>query len=89
MALLQGVSSLVSLGYEPQVLLERAIGLVLEALGFEGAAVVVGGRPLLVTGKVDMKRIPSEIACERFGYTIMSKGFPSSTSRFTRRSVPW
>ncbi|MBN2464532.1 tetratricopeptide repeat protein, partial [candidate division WOR-3 bacterium] len=57
MALLQGMSGLASLGFEPQVLLERAIGLLLEVLGFDGAAVVARGRPLLMTGEVDMKRV--------------------------------
>jgi DNA-binding NtrC family response regulator/tetratricopeptide (TPR) repeat protein len=60
MALLQGISGLVSLGYEPQVLLERAVGLLLEALRFDGAAVFVQGRPVLLTGKVDMKQVPTE-----------------------------
>ena len=64
MALLQGVSGLVSLGLEPQVLLERAIGLLVEVLGFDGAAVVVQDRPVCVTGKVDMKRIPAGNGCE-------------------------
>jgi len=59
MALLQGISGLVSLGVEPQVLLDRVVELLLEVLGFDGAAVVVQGRPVLMTGKVDMKRIPA------------------------------
>ena len=50
MALLQGISGLTSLGVEPQALLERAIGLLLEALRFDSAAVVVGGRPVLMLG---------------------------------------
>jgi len=61
MALLQGISGLVTLGYEPRVLLERAIGLLLEALRFDGAAVVAQGRPMLMTGRVDMKQVPSGI----------------------------
>jgi len=64
MALLQGVSGLVSLGYEPQVLLERAIGLLLEALGFDGAAVVVQGRLLLVTGKLHMDKVSPACECD-------------------------
>jgi DNA-binding NtrC family response regulator/tetratricopeptide (TPR) repeat protein len=64
MALLQGISSLVSLGFEPQVVLERAVGVLLEALKFDGGAVVARGRPLLVTGKIDMKQSPAEAKCE-------------------------
>jgi transcriptional regulator with AAA-type ATPase domain/tetratricopeptide (TPR) repeat protein len=55
MALLQGVSGIVSLGVEPQVLLERAIGLLLEALKFDSAAVVGRGRPLLSLGDANVK----------------------------------
>ncbi len=54
MALLQGISGLTSLGVEPQVLLERAIGLLLDALGFESAAVVVRGRPVLILGNPNL-----------------------------------
>jgi tetratricopeptide (TPR) repeat protein len=54
MALLQGISGLTSLGVEPQVLLERAIGLLLDALGFESAAVVVRGRPVLMSGNPNL-----------------------------------
>jgi DNA-binding NtrC family response regulator/tetratricopeptide (TPR) repeat protein len=64
MALLQGISGLVSLGFEPQVLLERAIGLLLEVLRFDGGAVVARGRPLLMTGRIDMKQATSEVECE-------------------------
>ncbi|MBN2464641.1 sigma 54-interacting transcriptional regulator [candidate division WOR-3 bacterium] len=56
MALLQGVSGLVSLGVEPQVLLERAVGLLLEALGFDRAVVVVRGQPVLTLGDADVKQ---------------------------------
>jgi transcriptional regulator with GAF, ATPase, and Fis domain len=50
MALLQGISGLTSLGVEPQVFLERAIGLILEALRFESAAIVARGRSVLILG---------------------------------------
>jgi transcriptional regulator with AAA-type ATPase domain/tetratricopeptide (TPR) repeat protein len=49
-ALLQGISGLTSLGVEPQVLLERATGLLLEGLRFESAAILARGRPVLVLG---------------------------------------
>jgi len=55
MALLQGISGIVSLGVEPQVLLERAVGLLLEALDFDSAAVVGRGRPLLTLGDANVK----------------------------------
>jgi DNA-binding NtrC family response regulator/tetratricopeptide (TPR) repeat protein len=64
MALLQGISGLVSLGYEPQVLLERAVGLLVEVLKFDGAAVVARGRPMLMTGEVDMKQVSVENECD-------------------------
>ena len=49
-ALLQGISGLATLGNEPRVLLERAIGLLLEGLRFDSAAVIAGGRPVLMLG---------------------------------------
>jgi transcriptional regulator with AAA-type ATPase domain/tetratricopeptide (TPR) repeat protein len=55
MALLQGISGLTSLGVEPKVLLERAIGLLLEALRFDSAAIVARGRPVLMLGNPDLK----------------------------------
>jgi len=56
MALLQGISGLVSLGVEPQVLLEWAVGLLLEGLRFDRAVVVARGRPVLTHGDVDVRR---------------------------------
>ncbi len=53
-ALLQGVSGLAALGVEPKVLLERAIGLLLEALRFDSAAVVARGRPVSTLGNPNL-----------------------------------
>ena len=53
-ALLQGISGLAALGVEPKVLLERAIGLLLEALRFDSAAVVARGRPVLTLGNPNL-----------------------------------
>jgi len=50
MALLQAISGMSSLSVDPRVLLERAIELLLEALGFDSAVVVARGRPVLVLG---------------------------------------
>jgi tetratricopeptide (TPR) repeat protein len=55
-ALLHAISGLASLGVEPRVLLERALGLLLEGFGFESAAVFVRGRPLLVVGHPKLAR---------------------------------
>jgi len=55
MALLQGISGLASLGVEPQVLLERAIGLLLEALRFDSAAILARGRPVLMLGNPNLE----------------------------------
>ena|GEM_PF-2822657 len=49
-ALLQGISGLAALGFGPRALLERALGLLLETLRFDSAAIVAGGRPLLMLG---------------------------------------
>jgi transcriptional regulator with AAA-type ATPase domain/tetratricopeptide (TPR) repeat protein len=53
-ALLQGISGLTSLGVESRVLLERAVGLLLEALRFESAAILARGRPMLVFGNPNL-----------------------------------
>jgi len=55
MALLQGISGLSSLGVEPRVLLERAVELLLETLKFDSAAILAGGRPVLMLGNPDLK----------------------------------
>ncbi|HTW90716.1 MAG TPA: sigma 54-interacting transcriptional regulator [bacterium] len=55
MALLQGVSALASMKSEPQVFLNEAIGMLLEALRFDSAAILVGGRTLLMRGRPDLK----------------------------------
>ncbi len=49
-ALLQAISRLAALGVEPRMLLERAIGLLLEGLRFDSAAVIARGRPVLMLG---------------------------------------
>jgi transcriptional regulator with GAF, ATPase, and Fis domain len=54
MALLQGISGLTSLGVEPKALLERAIGLLLDALRFDSAAIIARGRPVLVLGNPNL-----------------------------------
>jgi tetratricopeptide (TPR) repeat protein len=56
MALLQGISGLTSLGVEPRMLLERAIGLLLEALSFDSAVIIARGRPVLIVGNSDLKQ---------------------------------
>jgi tetratricopeptide (TPR) repeat protein len=56
MALLQGISGLESLGAEPRMLLDRAIGLLLEALSFDSAAIIARGRPVLMLGNPDLKQ---------------------------------
>jgi len=55
MALLQGISGLTTLGVEPDAFLERAIGLVGEALGYGSAVVTAGGRAILVVGRPDVR----------------------------------
>ncbi len=50
MVLLQAISGLTSLGVEPQMLVERAIELLLEALRFDSAAVIARERPVLTLG---------------------------------------
>jgi transcriptional regulator with PAS, ATPase and Fis domain len=57
MALLQGISGLASLGVEPRVLLERAVGLLLEALKFDSAAILARGRPLLMLGDLNLRPV--------------------------------
>ena len=57
MAILQGISGLTSLGVEPRVLLERAVGLLLEALKFESAAILAQGRALLMLGDLNLKPV--------------------------------
>jgi tetratricopeptide (TPR) repeat protein len=57
MALLQGISGLASLGVDPQALLERAVGLLLEGLRFDSAAIVVGDRPVLMVGNPSLSPV--------------------------------
>jgi len=52
MALLQGLSGLASLGVEPQVLLEQAAGLLLEAFRFDRAVIFAHGRPVVAVGNM-------------------------------------
>jgi len=54
MALLEGISGLSSLSVEPQALLEQAMGLLLEVLRFDSAAIVARGRAVLVMGNPDL-----------------------------------
>jgi tetratricopeptide (TPR) repeat protein len=57
MAMLQGISGLATLGVDPQVLLERAVGLLLEALKFDRAAILVRGRPVLMAGNPNLNPV--------------------------------
>jgi transcriptional regulator with GAF, ATPase, and Fis domain len=58
MALMQGISWLMSLGDEPQALLEAAMRMLLEAFGFESAAILVRGKPVLTLGNPSLERLP-------------------------------
>ena len=58
MALMQGISGLMSLGDEPQTLLQGAIRMLLEAFGFESAAILVRGKPVLTLGNPSLERLP-------------------------------
>jgi transcriptional regulator with GAF, ATPase, and Fis domain len=55
MALLQAVSGLSTLGLEPRALIERALSLLREAMGFESGAILLGDRPFFVQGAPDLQ----------------------------------
>ncbi len=55
-ALLEGISGLASLGLDPCEHLARAIDMLLEALRFENAAVIVQGRAALVRGNPNLEQ---------------------------------
>ena len=76
-ALLQGVSGLASLGVEPKVLLERAIGLLLEALRFDSAAVVARGRPVLTLGNPNLTQALAVGASEGLVSTDLMLSWPA------------
>jgi transcriptional regulator with AAA-type ATPase domain/tetratricopeptide (TPR) repeat protein len=76
MALLQGISGLTSLGVEPQALLERAVGLLLEALRFDSAAVLARGRPVLVLGNPDVNPALALGASQEFIATDLTLSWP-------------
>jgi tetratricopeptide (TPR) repeat protein len=76
MALLQGISGLTSLGVEPKVLLERAAGLLLEALKFDGAAILARGRPLLILGYLDLKPALTQGECQELVATDLMLSWP-------------
>jgi len=69
MALLQGISGLASLGVDPQVLIERAVGLLLDALKFDRAAIVARARPVLVVGNPNLDQVLSLGASQQFVVT--------------------
>jgi transcriptional regulator with GAF, ATPase, and Fis domain len=75
-ALLQGVSGLAALGVEPRALLERAIGLLLEALRFDSAAVVARGRPLLTLGSPNLAQALAVGASEGLVSTDLMLNWP-------------
>lgn len=54
-ALLEGISGLASLGLGPAEFLGRAVDMLLEALKFESAAVLVQGRSVLVRGNPNLE----------------------------------
>ncbi len=54
LALLKGVSGLVSLGLDPAVFVTRVIELMMEALDFSAGVLLVGGRPTAVVGSPDL-----------------------------------
>ncbi len=56
MALMQGISGLMSLGDEPRALLEGAVWMLLEAFGFESAVVLARGKPVLTLGNPILER---------------------------------
>ena len=76
MALLHAVSGLASLGVDPQALLERAIGLLLEALKFDRAAIIVRGRPILVAGNANLDQVIALGASQQFVVTGSMLSWP-------------
>ncbi len=54
LALLQGVSGLVSLGLDPQVFITRALELMMDALRFDAAVLLIEDRAVLVVGTPDL-----------------------------------
>jgi len=57
MALMQGISGIMSLSDEPRALLEAAVRMLLEAFGFESAAILVRGKPVLTLGNPSPERL--------------------------------
>jgi len=57
MALMQGISGLMSLGDEPRALLEAAVRMLLEAYGFESAVILARGKPVLTFGDPSLERL--------------------------------
>lgn len=58
LALMQGISGLMSLGDEPRAVLEAAVRMLVEAFGFESAAILVQGKPVLTLGNPSLDRLP-------------------------------
>jgi transcriptional regulator with GAF, ATPase, and Fis domain/Tfp pilus assembly protein PilF len=60
MALLQGISGLATFGLEPAAFLDRAVGLLCEAMHFDCGAVLAQGRPVLLNGRPDLVRAQAQ-----------------------------
>ncbi|MBM3331540.1 tetratricopeptide repeat protein [candidate division WOR-3 bacterium] len=75
-ALLQGISGLAASGVEPKVLLGRAVGLLLQALRFDSAAVVARGRPLLTLGSPNLAQALAVAAGQQIVATDLVLSWP-------------
>lgn len=78
-ALLQGMSGLALLGLEPALLLDQALRLLREALLFDGAAVLSGGRPVVIQGAPDLARARAMSPNQRDTSTPTALSWPVQT----------
>jgi two-component system NtrC family response regulator len=93
-ALLEGLAGMAALKLEPVTALERMCELVSKALGFEGAAVLLGPEPVAVFGRPDLNRAAElsrqsqPLITDNFLLLVLSVGGRPAGSAWFGRKTP-